>query len=54
VILLQGAAVLRFEGESAPRRLAPGDWVHIPARMRHRVEGTAAEATTVWLAVRFG
>ena len=53
VALLQGAAELRFEDEPEPRRLAPGDWVHIPAHRRHRVDWTAPETTTVWLAVHW-
>lgn len=53
VALLAGAARLRFEGEAAPRALAPGDWLHIPAHARHRVEWTDPEQATVWLAVHF-
>lgn len=53
VAVLAGAARLRFEGESAPRPLAPGDWIRIPAHARHRVEWTDPERATVWLAVHF-
>lgn len=53
VALLTGAARLLFEGESAPRPLAPGDWLLIPAGTRHRVEWTAADEPTVWLAVHY-
>jgi cupin 2 domain-containing protein len=53
VALVSGAAGLRFEAEPEPRRLAPGDWLLIPARCRHRVEWTAADPPTVWLAVFF-
>ena len=38
VVLLRGAALLRFEDEPQPRRLAPGDWLDILAHRRHRVE----------------
>ena len=38
VVLLRGAALLRFEDEPQPRRLAPGDWLDIRAHRRHRVE----------------
>jgi cupin 2 domain-containing protein len=31
--------------------MKPGDWVEIPAHVRHRVESTQAEPPTVWLAV---
>lgn len=53
VAVLAGAARLRFEGETAPRALAPGDWLRIPAHARHRVEWTDPEGPTVWLAVHF-
>lgn len=53
VALLSGAARLSFEGEAAPRPLAPGDWLTIPAGTRHRVEWTAADEPTVWLAVHY-
>ena len=53
VALLTGEAELRFENEPAPRRLRPGDWIHIPAHSKHRVESTATEEDTVWLAVHF-
>ena len=51
VALLRGAAVLRFEDEPEPRRLAPGDWLDIPAHRRHRVEWTAPNEPTIWLAL---
>jgi cupin 2 domain-containing protein len=53
VILLRGAARLLFEGEGEPRLLGPGDYVNIPALCRHRVEWTATEEPTVWLAVHY-
>jgi len=54
VALLAGAARLRFEDEMGERTLAPGDWLHIPAHARHRVEWTDPARPTVWLAVHFG
>ena len=51
VILLAGRAELRFEGEPAATRMEPGDWLHIPARRRHRVDWTDPAQATVWLAV---
>jgi cupin 2 domain-containing protein len=51
--VLKGSAGLLFEGEGAARVLGPGDHVRIPANTRHRVEWTAADQTTVWLAVHF-
>jgi cupin 2 domain-containing protein len=53
VILLRGAAGLAIEGE-AERRLAPGDYVYLPAHTRHRVTRTDAAEPTVWLAVHAG
>jgi len=53
VLLVSGEAVLRFEDETEARRLHPGDWLQIAPHRRHRVESTAAEAPTVWLAIRF-
>jgi cupin 2 domain-containing protein len=51
VVLLAGAARLRFEDEPDARRLGPGDWVHIAVHRRHRVEWTDPATPTVWLAV---
>lgn len=53
VALLSGAAGLRFENEQAVRELQSGDYVLIPAGRRHRVEWTAADRETVWLALHF-
>lgn len=51
VVLLSGAAGLRFADEPEVRSMKPGDWLLIPARTRHRVEWTEAAQPTVWLAV---
>lgn len=53
VVLLAGAARLRFEHEPSPRTLAPGDHVNIPSHCRHRVEWTDPTVPTVWLAVHY-
>ena len=53
VILLSGSAVLRFEGETEGRALIPGDAVNIPAHCRHRVDATAADRESVWLAIHY-
>ena len=53
VILLEGSAGLLFEGETEARVMRPGDYVHIPAHRRHRVEWTEAEQKTVWLAIHY-
>ena len=51
VLLLTGAARLRFADEDEDRALSPGDGVHIAAHRRHRVAWTDPEHPTVWLAV---
>ncbi len=53
VVVLSGAALLRFEDEPDARRLAPGDHAFIPAHARHRVDWTSEDEATVWLAVHF-
>jgi cupin 2 domain-containing protein len=53
VIVLKGAAGLQIEGEAAPRRLGPGDYVELPPHVRHRVEWTDPDHPTVWLAVHW-
>jgi len=54
VAVISGSAAILFEGEEAPRELAPGDYLTIPPRARHRVEWTDADEPTVWLAVHIG
>ena len=51
VILLKGSAGLLIEGEDEIRQLMPGDYLFLPAHLRHRVEWTHAEGETVWLAL---
>jgi cupin 2 domain-containing protein len=51
VLLLAGAAKLRFADEAEARLLQPGDWVDIAPYRRHRVDWTDPAVPTVWLAV---
>ena len=51
VVLLSGAAGLRIEGREDVLELKPGDHVLLPAHVRHRVEWTAPDRETVWLAL---
>ena len=51
VLLLKGAATLRFEQGNKTIHLTPGSYVNIAAHERHRVEWTAEDEETVWLAV---
>jgi cupin 2 domain-containing protein len=53
VVLLSGSAGLLFEGETQARVLRPGDYLLIPAHLRHRVEWTDPDQETVWLALHF-
>lgn len=53
VILLQGSASLRFEGQDELVPLSPGDYINIPAHCRHRVESTDPDRPTVWLAIHY-
>lgn len=57
VVLLRGSAVISHEeastGEVRAIEMKPGDWLHIPPHCRHRVESTAPEEDTVWLAVHW-
>ncbi len=54
VLLLAGAAELRFADEPDARRLAPGDHVLIAPNRRHRIDWTDPAVPTVWLAVFYG
>lgn len=53
VVLLSGGAGLRFEDRNEIVELSPGDSIHIPAHQRHRVEWTADDVDTVWLAIHY-
>ncbi len=53
VVVLQGAALLTFpEGQSVQMQV--GDHLLIPAHQKHRVDWTAPDQMTIWLAVFFG
>ena len=51
VALLRGEAKLRFADESIVRHLKAGDFVDIAPHRRHRVEWTAPDQETIWLAI---
>ena len=53
VLLLQGAAQLKFADQAQLYPLFPGDYLLIPAHCRHRVEWTSPEEETIWLAIHF-
>lgn len=54
VLLLSGSARLRLHGDTEDRSMQTGDYLLIPAHVRHRVEWTAPDQPTIWLAVHFG
>ena len=52
VLLLKGAARLRFQGEELIG-LRPWSFINIPAHQRHRVEWTDPHESTIWLAIHY-
>jgi cupin 2 domain-containing protein len=53
VLLLKGQASLSFEGQAATVELTAGDYLNIPAHVRHRVVWTVEDTETIWLAVKY-
>ena len=53
VLVLKGSAGLLFEMEEEIFVLGPGDYIHIPAHTKHRVEWTHPEEKTIWLAIHY-
>jgi cupin 2 domain-containing protein len=53
VMVLKGEAKLKFKNNNNIVDMMPGDYVHIPAHCKHRVEWTDPEVETIWLAVYF-
>jgi cupin 2 domain-containing protein len=51
IFLIAGSAGLMIEGETEARLLKAGDYIEVPAHVRHRVEWTDVQQPTVWLAV---
>lgn len=54
VMVLQGEAELLLEHNSQRRVMKQGDCILLPAGCRHRVEWTAPDQPTVWLALHLG
>lgn len=54
ILVLSGSARLGIDGEDALVELTVGDWLLLPAHKRHRVEWTAPDVETVWLALHYG
>ncbi len=53
VLLLSGDAAVQIQGEALPRILAPGDYIHIPAFLKHRVQWTSSNQACIWLAIHY-
>ena len=53
VILLKGSADLLIEGKTESVSLKPGDYIHLPAHRKHRVERTDLNSETIWLALHY-
>ena len=53
VLLVKGRACMVVEGLASPVVLEEGDWLEIKPHLRHRVEWTAPDQDTVWLAVHY-
>jgi cupin 2 domain-containing protein len=53
VLLVEGGALVQVrDGDGVvEHRLGPGDWLDLPAHLRHRVSWTDPDRLTVWLAV---
>lgn len=52
VVVLRGRATIAYpNGDTV--NLAEGDWLHLPAHCRHRVQWTDPGQPTVWLAVHY-
>jgi len=52
VLLLSGSAEILFENNYSVK-LKPGDYLIIPAHVKHRVEKTDSEKLTYWLTLYF-
>lgn len=51
VMVLKGKAKLLFENNDEPILLSEGDYINIPKHVKHRVEWTTPNETTIWLTV---
>jgi cupin 2 domain-containing protein len=52
VVLLRGAAIIAYS-DGSEVTLGEGDYLHIPAHCKHRVQWTDPERSTVWLAIHY-
>ena len=52
VMVIKGQAQLSFE-DGTSVCLSQGDYINIPAHLKHKVDWTDAETETIWLAVHY-
>ena len=50
VVVLDGCGVISFEN-GTEIKLSKGDYLNIPAHVKHKVKWTDPDKTTIWLAV---
>ena len=53
LLVLEGNAVIKIEGEEEPLKLEPGSYINIPAHQKHRVIYTSPTEQTIWLAIYY-
>ncbi|BBB26308.1 cupin domain-containing protein [Amphritea japonica] len=53
VLLVQGRARIAY-CDSEPVELSAGQYLHIPAHRKHRVEWTSPTEDCIWLAIHYG
>lgn len=53
LIVLQGEAIIEFEGEQVKTVLKAGDYLNIAPHQRHKVSWTDPACETIWLAVHY-
>ena len=51
VLVLQGRARLHYAEENSFIELNTGDYIFIPAHVKHRVDWTDPQIQTIWLAI---
>jgi len=52
VLVIKGQATIRYENDSL-YKLNSGDYLNIPAHIKHRVEWTEKNSETIWLAIHY-
>lgn len=53
VMVLKGAAKLKFKDHKRIVEMMPGNYIHIPAHCKHKLEWTDPDVETIWLAVYY-